>query len=53
MEGTSNATQEDEGGDEVPQTQVTIVNEADLEGVSVHPRTAAVSYLWSRRESLL
>ncbi|KJA27964.1 hypothetical protein HYPSUDRAFT_197528 [Hypholoma sublateritium FD-334 SS-4] len=31
MEGTPNATQEEEGGDEVPQTQITIVNEADLE----------------------
>ncbi len=32
MEGTQNTTQEEEeGGDEVPQVQITIVNEAELE----------------------
>ena len=54
MEGTQNATQEEEeGGDEVPQMQITIVNEAELEGVYVKPSATALPYLCSRCESFL
>ncbi len=56
MDGTQNATQEEEeGGDEVPQMQIIIVNEAELEGVCVcaNHSTTTLPYLYSRCESFL
>jgi len=45
MDGTQNDDQEEEDGDgeEAPQTQITIVNERDIEGVLHYPQCAVVS----------